>query len=319
MKFVSYIRNRHRSFGVLFSDATAIDLPAAARVASSELGLDPVYPIPATLDEGLRNWNTIRLVAQECLAMKGAGAQKLKDRAMVRLQDVTIDAPVRTPTKVVAIGLNYMDHCREQKVEPPSLPLLFTKFTNAIIGPGEKIRWNENLTHEVDFEAELGVIMGRRADNVSETNALDYVAGYTAVNDVSARDLQFGDKQWVRGKSLNTFCPMGPMMVTPDEVGDPNDLKIKCLVNGIALQDSTTREMIFPVNRLIAFISQAIALEPGDVISTGTPDGVGVFRSPKVFLKNGDEVVVSIEKVGDLRNSVETYKSQVYTPPRPQW
>jgi 2-keto-4-pentenoate hydratase/2-oxohepta-3-ene-1,7-dioic acid hydratase in catechol pathway len=316
MKFVSYIRSPRRAFGVLLSDTEAVDIPAATRACAGDLGVDPAAPAPATLDEGLRQWDTTRLLAQGCLSLAGKG--KLKEGALVNLAEATIDSPLRTPSKIVAIGLNYMDHCREQKVEPPALPLLFTKFANAITGPGSKIRWNENLTREVDFEAELAVIMGKRADGVSEANALAYVAGYTALNDVSARDLQFGDKQWVRGKSLNTFCPMGPVMVTPDEVGDPNDLKISCLVNGVALQDSSTREMIFPVHRLIAFISQAIVLEPGDVITTGTPDGVGVFRNPKVFLKNGDEVVVSIENIGELKNRVETFRSQVYTPPRMQ-
>jgi 2-keto-4-pentenoate hydratase/2-oxohepta-3-ene-1,7-dioic acid hydratase in catechol pathway len=318
MKLLSYIRNNHRSFGVLYSTTECIDLPAAARSVPADLGLDSVHPFPATLDEALRTWHTVRLVAQHCLSLAGTGAHKMKERALVRLQDVTPDAPVRSPSKIVAIGLNYMDHCREQKADPPALPLLFTKFPSAIVGPGEKIRWNENLSHEVDYEAELAVIIGRRADNVSEANALDYVAGYTALNDVSARDLQFGDKQWVRGKSLNTFCPMGPVLVTADEIGDPNDLKIGCSVNGVALQDSTTKEMIFPVRQLLAFITQAIVLEPGDVIATGTPDGVGVFRHPNVFLKNGDEVVVSIEKIGDLRNTVETYRTQAYQPRRAQ-
>jgi 2-keto-4-pentenoate hydratase/2-oxohepta-3-ene-1,7-dioic acid hydratase in catechol pathway len=318
MKFVSYIRNANRSFGVIVSATHCIDLPIAARTVPGELGLDPGYPFPTTLDEGLRSWNTTRLVAQHCLALAGPSAQTMSDRALVRLQDVTIDAPVRHPSKIVAVGLNYMDHCREQKVEPPALPLLFTKFPNAIIGPGETIRWNENLSQEVDYEAELAVVIGRKADTVSEANALECVAGYTALNDVSARDLQFGDKQWVRGKSLNTFCPIGPVLVSADEVDDPNDLKIRCLVNGVALQDSTTREMIFPVRQLIAFITQAIVLEPGDVVATGTPDGVGVFRNPKIFLKHGDEVVVSIEKIGELRNTVETYRTQTYLPRRAQ-
>jgi 2-keto-4-pentenoate hydratase/2-oxohepta-3-ene-1,7-dioic acid hydratase in catechol pathway len=316
VKFASYIRNTSRSFGVMISSTECVDIPAAARAVPRDLGLDPLSPFPPTLDDGLRSWNSVRLVAQRCLSLAGPAGGKLNERALVNLQDVTLDAPVRHPSKIVAVGLNYMDHCREQKVEPPSLPLLFTKFPSAIIGPEGKIRWNEDLSQEVDYEAELAVVIGRRADAVAEADALDVVAGYTALNDVSARNLQFGDKQWVRGKSLNTFCPMGPLLVTADEIGDPNDLKIRCLVNGAVLQDSTTKEMIFTVKQLIAFISQAIVLEPGDVIATGTPDGVGVFRSPKVFLKHGDRVVVSIENIGELGNTIETYRTEPYLPRR---
>jgi 2-keto-4-pentenoate hydratase/2-oxohepta-3-ene-1,7-dioic acid hydratase in catechol pathway len=154
----------------------------------------------------------------------------------------------------------------------------------------------------VDYEAELAVVIGRRARQVSADQALDYVAGYMNCNDVSARDLQFGDGQWVRGKSLDTFCPLGPWLVTRDEVPDPHSLSMRCTVNGAVLQDSTTAEMIFRVPELIEFASRAFTLLPGDVIATGTPDGVGVFRSPQVFLKDGDVVTVGIEGLGELTN-----------------
>lgn len=220
------------------------------------------------------------------------------------LDAVKLLAPIQNPSKIVAIGLNYMDHCREQNIEPPKLPSMFTKFTTAIIGPGDPIRWNPALTSKVDYEVELAVVMGRVTRRVSAANALDYVAGYTICNDVSARDLQLevGDTQWVRGKSLDTFCPLGPWLVTRDEIPDPNNLNIRCLVNDRVLQDSTTAEMIFKIPYLIEFSSHAFTLLPGDIITTGTPDGVGVFRSPPIFLQEGDVVTVEIAGLGKLTN-----------------
>ncbi len=218
------------------------------------------------------------------------------------LSEVTLLAPVTNPSKVVAIGLNYMDHCREQGIEPPEAPVIFAKFPSAVIGPGVAIRWDPALTRQVDYEVELAVVMGRVARGVPAAEALDYVAGYTICNDVSARDLQFGDGQWVRGKSLDTFCPLGPWLVTRDEIADPHNLAMCSVVNGERLQDSTTAEMIFRVPQLIEFISRAFTLLPGDVIATGTPDGVGVFRSPPIFLKDGDVVTLEIEGLGQLTN-----------------
>lgn len=222
--------------------------------------------------------------------------------ASLVLSEVTLLAPVPNPPKVVAIGLNYMDHCRETNSEPPRVPVIFAKFSSSVVGPGAAIRWDPALTRQVDYEAELAVVIGRTARCVSAADTLDYVAGYTICNDVSARDLQFGDRQWVRSKSLDTFCPLGPWLVTRDEIPDPHHLSIRCVVNGQALQDSTTDEMVFRVPQLIEFISRAFTLLPGDVIATGTPGGVGVFRSPQVFLKDGDVVTVEIEALGQLTN-----------------
>jgi 2-keto-4-pentenoate hydratase/2-oxohepta-3-ene-1,7-dioic acid hydratase in catechol pathway len=222
--------------------------------------------------------------------------------ASTPVSDVTLLAPIPNPSKIVAIGLNYMDHCREQNVKPPERPIIFAKFSTAVVGPGATIRWDPALTQQVDYEVELGVVMGRTARRVSAADALDYVAGYTICNDVSARDLQHGDRQWVRGKSLDTFCPLGPWLVTREEVPDPQDLSLRCTLNGQVMQDSTTAEMIFGVAYLIEFISRAFTLLPGDVIATGTPHGVGVFRSPQVFMKDGDVVTVEVEGLGQLTN-----------------
>ncbi|MSP11998.1 MAG: FAA hydrolase family protein [Chloroflexi bacterium] len=218
------------------------------------------------------------------------------------VQEVDYLPPIPNPSKIVAIGLNYMDHCREQNIAPPVEPLIFAKFPSALIGAGDEIRWDPGLTQKVDYEAELAVIIGRQGYRIPASQAFDYVAGYTCANDVSARDLQFGDKQWVRGKSLDTFCPLGPELVTRDEVPDPHNLSIRCLVNGQALQDSNTRELIHKIPALIAHASRSFTLYPGDVILTGTPDGVGAFRKPEIYLKPGDDVLVEIQGIGQLRN-----------------
>ena len=219
------------------------------------------------------------------------------------VKSVRLLAPMPNPGKIMAIGLNYMDHCREQGVKPPERPLIFSKFTTAIVGPGDVVSWDSSLTKQVDFEVELAVVIGKTARNVSEASALDYVFGYTIMNDVSARDLQFSDGQWVRAKSLDTFAPMGPAILSADEVADPQALKLKCTVNGQVMQDSSTKEMIFGVRHLIADLSRAFTLQPGDIITTGTPHGVGVFRNPKVFLKDGDTVTCEIEGIGTLENT----------------
>jgi 2-keto-4-pentenoate hydratase/2-oxohepta-3-ene-1,7-dioic acid hydratase in catechol pathway len=223
----------------------------------------------------------------------------------IPISEAKLLAPLPNPGKIIAIGLNYMDHCREQNIPVPERPLVFAKFSTAIIAPGEPISWDPNLTREVDYEAELGVVIGKRARNVDPAHALDYVFGYTIVNDISARDLQFLDKQWVRSKSLDTFCPLGPVIVTRDEIPDPQTLAIRCTINGQLLQDSSTAEMIFGVRDLIAYLSKNFTLEPGDLISTGTPDGVGFARDPQVFLKDGDMVVAEIEGIGRLENPVK--------------
>ncbi|MBV7338141.1 fumarylacetoacetate hydrolase family protein [Chloroflexi bacterium TSY] len=220
------------------------------------------------------------------------------------LDSVKLMAPITNPSKVVAIGLNYMDHVRESGVSVPTLATMFCKYPSSIIGPGDEIRWSRDVTTKVDYEAELAIVIGKTARNVSEDKAFDYIAGYTNCHDVSARDLQLetGD-QWIMGKSLDTFCPLGPYLVTKDEVADPHNLSIRCLVNGQALQDSNTKELIFKIPYLMAYLSQRFTLLPGDVVTTGTPDGVGAFREPPIWLKNKDEVTVEVEGLGQLTNT----------------
>ena len=229
---------------------------------------------------------------------------------VIEASEATLLAPLDRPGKIVAIGLNYMDHCRESNSEPPEKPIVFCKFPTSVIGPGDEIRWSEDLTRQVDYEVELAVVIGRTARRVSEREALDYVFGYTAGNDVSARDLQLSDGQWVRAKSIDTFCPLGPAIVTADAVASPQNLYLRTHLNGQTMQDSNTSEMIFSVVHLISFCSHAFKLEAGDVILTGTPHGIGAGRNPQVFMKDGDHIVVEIEGIGSLENTCRTRKSE---------
>jgi 2,4-didehydro-3-deoxy-L-rhamnonate hydrolase len=219
------------------------------------------------------------------------------------LEEARLLAPVPRPGKVIGIGLNYRDHAEEAGLEIPDVPILFPKFANSVIGPGEPIVIPPETTR-ADYEAELGVVIGRRAHRLAEGDALSFVGGYTCVNDVSARELQNRTSQWMLGKAIDTFLPCGPWLVTPDEIADPQALAIRCEVNGRELQSSTTAQMIFGVAELIAFVSRTMTLEPGDVIATGTPPGVGFARKPPVYLQHGDEVTVEIEGTGRLTNPV---------------
>jgi len=225
----------------------------------------------------------------------------------IALGEVELLAPVRRPGKIMAIGLNYLDHCLEQGLTPPERPTLFTKFTTSVNDAGGQIRWDPALTQMVDYEAELAVVIGKRARRVQASDAYDYVFGYTCLNDVSARDLQKADGQWVRAKSLDTFCPIGPVVVTVDELPDPHNLSIRSWVNGELRQSSNTKHLIHNVPDLVAFLSAAFTLNPGDIITTGTPGGVGLHRNPPTFLQPGDHIVVEVEDIGRLENTVGPY------------
>jgi 2,4-diketo-3-deoxy-L-fuconate hydrolase len=208
--------------------------------------------------------------------------------------------PIDRPGKIVCVGLNYLDHAEEQGVELPEEPLLFAKWPNALIGPGDPIVIPPTVT-QCDYEAELGVVIGATVSRVSKENALEAVRGYVCANDVSARDLQFGDGQWTRGKSVDTFCPVGPL-VEASEVPDPHALSIRAIVNGEVLQESTTANLIFGVDEIVSFASRTVTFQPGDLILTGTPAGVGIFRDPPRLLHPGDDVTIEIERVGSLSN-----------------
>lgn len=245
------------------------------------------------------------------LGLIQAGAQGMAQANAANGDRVSLDAvqlvpPIRNPSKIICIGLNYGDYARAGNITPPARPLCFSKFPSSLVGMNGEIVWAESLATQVDYEAELVAVIGKTARYVRKENALDYIFGYTCGNDISARDLQNSDGQWVRSKSLDTFAPLGPWIVTADEIADPQALSIRCLVNDVPVQDSSTREMIFGVAALIEFLSQSFTLLPGDLVFTGTPAGVGVFRNPPLYLGNGDRVAVEIERIGRLTNECRT-------------
>ncbi|MEF2096469.1 fumarylacetoacetate hydrolase family protein [Bacillus sp. CFBP9009] len=252
---------------------------------------------PACMKKFIERGSELRSRAEQLIE------QRVNDDAIFKLSEVKILPPIAKPDKIICVGLNYFDHCKETGMKPPESPVIFSKYANAIAGHNDAIEIPINST-EVDFEAELAFVIGREAKHVSEEEADDYVFGYTIMNDISARDLQFQDGQWSRGKTADTFAPFGPVIVTKDEVGDPHNLAISLELNGEIMQDSNTSNLIFTVPKIISFLSQSMTLMPGDLIATGTPPGVGMGRNPKIWLKNGDRMNVSIEKIGTLSNHV---------------
>jgi 2-keto-4-pentenoate hydratase/2-oxohepta-3-ene-1,7-dioic acid hydratase in catechol pathway len=223
------------------------------------------------------------------------------------LADVALLAPIPRPPKFICVGLNYRDHAIESNMAIPKVPTIFNKFPNVVIGPGETIVLPKEST-QPDYEAEFAVVIGSGGRRIPASKAMDHVFGYTIVNDVSARDLQLATTQWLMGKTCDTFAPMGPAIVTKDEIADPHAIDISLEIGGEVLQNSNTRELIFKVPELIEFISSVVTLEPGDVISTGTPSGVGFARKPPRYLKDGDECIVRIQGLGELRNPVAAEK-----------
>jgi len=254
-------------------------------------------------DTAGRWYQTARDTARRLETDANAFADARKKGWLVPSGDAYWFAPVPRPGKLVCIGLNYRDHAEESGLTVPKTPVIFSKFSSCVIAPGEPIVIPPS-SERVDYEAELAVVIGRHATRVKADRAYDYILGYTAFNDVSARDFQFGDGQWQRGKSCDTFAPMGQTIVTTDEIPDPHTLRITLSLNGTLMQDSNTSQLIFRIPELIEFITASTTLEPGDVIATGTPAGVGFARKPPVFLKPGDQVEVNIEKIGGIGNPI---------------
>jgi len=296
------IGSSEQSLGVLIDDRV-VAVSALALAASRPDKQIPAWRLEVTDtleliergDEGLAEITAL-------IEQSRSHAFEIDDRFVVPVDSVTFLPPVN-PSKIIAIGRNYVDHAIEGGSEPPKAPLIFNKLPNSLSAHNAPIVLHK-ISTQIDYEAELAVVIGRRATRVSESEALDYIFGYTLINDVSARDLQFGDGQWVRGKSLDGFAPLGPFITTRDEIPDVQALNIEGRLNGQVMQSSNTSKMIFGVACLVSYISQGITLEPGDVIATGTPDGVGIFRKPPVLLKAGDVYEVTIEGLGTLRNPV---------------
>jgi 2-keto-4-pentenoate hydratase/2-oxohepta-3-ene-1,7-dioic acid hydratase in catechol pathway len=264
-------------------------------------------PLPSSMleliDAGPAVWQTVAGITQELISKRSPLEGSLG------LEQVHLHAPIPKLRKnIVCLGLNYVIHMEEtarargREVKVPEVPVFFTKATTTINGPRDPIYWDRSVTGQVDYEAELGVVIGSEGKSIPRSRALSHVFGYTVLNDVSARDLQLKHHQWFKGKSLDGFCPMGPWIVTPDEFGDPQTKGISLKVNGVVKQSSSTAAMIFPVDVIIEFLSKGTTLEPGDLIATGTPEGVGLGRTPPEYLKDGDLIETEIEGIGALQN-----------------
>jgi 2-keto-4-pentenoate hydratase/2-oxohepta-3-ene-1,7-dioic acid hydratase in catechol pathway len=299
MRLVTYSRLGVPSIGVELEDGI-LDIPEAA----SRFGrMHHVHGkmFPSTMMDLLQWQGGIEVVQQildQYNESQSDGRPLLYNASSTRLLP-----PIERPGKIVALGLNYRDHVEETKAKLPEFPVVFAKFPSAVIGPGDEIVL-PSVSKKIDWEVELGVVIGQTCKDVEISDALDFVGGYMVLNDVTARDLQGHDGQWVRGKSLDTFCPMGPCIVTADELGDASGLKMHTKVNGTIKQDSNTSNLVFDVPHIVSYLSQPFSLEAGDVIATGTPAGVGFTRSPPEYLRHGDEVEAYIEDIGYLRNKV---------------
>lgn len=294
MRLVTYEADGEWRAGIAIADKI-VDASAAAKAAQVNAEPGPVS-----------NRAIIQLPRDQQLRLEEA-AQTLANPYpsppdVFLSENVLLGPPLRDPDKIICLGLNYRSHAEEAGFAAPTVPILFAKYRNALTGPTSPILL-PGVSEEIDYEAELAVVIGRRCKNVTAEQALEFVAGYMAFNDISARDLQFRSGQWLSGKTLDTFAPCGPALVI-HEIDDPQDLNISTRLNGQTLQQSNTCNMIFPVAETISYVSQLMTLEPGDIIATGTPEGVGFKRNPPVFLHDGDVVEVEVQGIGALRNPV---------------
>jgi 2-keto-4-pentenoate hydratase/2-oxohepta-3-ene-1,7-dioic acid hydratase in catechol pathway len=296
MKLVRYRNKEGENYGVLMEDKI-VCLPKLAKLAKKEL--------PKRLEEFV-TLDADGVKEAEKL-IENAGESDIKHASSL-INEVSLLAPIASPPKIICLGLNYRDHAAEQNASIPEEPIIFLKPHTTIIGPREKIV-KPGFVSQLDYEAELAIVIGRKTKNVSVPEAKSYIFGYTIMNDVSARDIQFKDKQWTRGKSFDTFAPMGPCIVTANQVEDTTNLAIRTWVNGELRQNSTTKNMVFNVSEIIHHLSRVMTLEPCDIIATGTPAGVGFAIKPKPkFLQAGDIVKIEIERIGVLENMVTEEK-----------
>ncbi|MDY6930788.1 MAG: fumarylacetoacetate hydrolase family protein [Halobacteriota archaeon] len=277
---VRFLKSGEPRLGTVIADKYIVDL--------GESGLDSIYILLRYYPESLD-------IARDV-------GQHLELTEFFTFGEVELLPPIPRPTKMICLGLNYRDHALEFGDKPPEEPMIFAKSPTAVIGPGDEILLP---TKETDYEVELAIVMARRCSHVSKEKAKEYVLGFTILNDVTARDIQARDNQFFRSKSFDTFAPIGPCITTVDEIGDPDNLDIECKLNGVIMQKSNTRNLMFSVYEIVSFISESVTLEPGDIIGTGTPGGVGFKRDPPIFLRSGDELELTIEKIGTLNNKVK--------------
>jgi acylpyruvate hydrolase len=320
MKLVTYELGKQLRVGAVEGDLVVdvrgvVEMVTRRRV-SRTLAARPAFKVaaqglaksgfaPRTMIELLARgseWRKALGVVAGSLA-KALDPERVPKGLFTPLASARLRAPIARPGKITCVGLNYADHAHEQGIEPPQSPIFFLKSVNTICGPGDPIVLPAN-TDQPDYEAEFAVVIGKGGKNIPEEKALEHVAGYMILNDVTARDMQHGDKQWYRGKSCDTFAPTGPWITTADEIPEPHNLRISLTLNGRTMQDSNTSNLIFKVPFLVSYLSQSVTWETGDLISTGTPPGVGVFRKPPVFIKAGDTISVTVEKLGTLTNPV---------------
>ncbi len=298
MKLVTFRKSRtEKSIGIWMGEYL-IDLPLASKRYKT---LVIPAEMKSLLELGSKGMLAVRDIAKRVTADLENGKTL---SCLISTPKVKLTSPIEKPEKIICIGQNYIDHCREQGVEPPSRPVIFAKFWNALNGPFDPVLI-PSVSDKIDYESELAFVIGKKGKGISQEKAMSYVAGYMVLNDITARDIQKSDGQWIRGKTSDTFAPCGPWLTTRDEIKEPHNLPIRLRLNGKVMQESNTSNLIFKIPYLIWFISQNITLQPGDIISTGTPPGVGFARKPPVFLKKGDKVEAEIDGLGTLCNIIQ--------------
>jgi acylpyruvate hydrolase len=307
MKLISYRYEGHMRIGII-QEEQVIDLNSAYRTMLEAEGAIRAAQIaeafvPANMVEFLQGGEQSMKLARQAVDFVQNHADSAKYKVFHHVSEVKIEAPVQNPGKMICVGHNYREHILEMGRGLPEFPVVFAKFSNTIVGPQDDIPFYP-VSEQLDYEAEFAFVVGKRARNVAQADALQYVAGYTIVNDVTYRDIQRRTLQWLQGKTVEGSAPMGPWLVTADELQDPSGLEVVLTVNGEPRQRSNTANLVFSVPYLVEFLSGLMTLEPGDIILTGTPGGVGVARDPQVFLKDGDVVRIEIDGIGTLENKV---------------
>jgi len=295
LKIVQFNCDNVVSYGIMSDSLELIDLPKLSKIKGRS--------IPTNMDDlitlGQNGFNKAESLLHD-------STPEEKRKATLKLSKVKVLAPILSPPKIICLGLNYRDHAAEARASLPDEPIIFMKPRTAVVGPDDAIV-KPSFVKQLDYEAELAVVIGRKGKNISVEDAENHIFGYTCFNDVSARDIQFKDKQWTRGKSFDTFAPMGPCITTSDQIGDPTNLRVRTWVNGELRQNGSTSNMVFNVYQIVHELSRVMTLEPCDIIATGTPAGVGFAMKPEPkFLKEGDIVEMEVEKIGKLRNKVVT-------------